>query len=115
MAPRGRPVASEPHLLHRHGRPRQLRAGAMKIATAALAELIVQTRFEDLPSAVVWEAKRRIADVLGAGLAGSKTSVGTRITEFATAMGKSGDCLIWGSAERSSPGYAALANGTMTF
>lgn len=87
----------------------------MQTATAALAELIVKTRFEDLPSEVVWEAKRRIADVVGAGLAGSRTSVGTRITEFATGMGKSGDCLIWGSGKRSSPAYAALANGTMTF
>lgn len=87
----------------------------MQTATAALAELIVGTRFEDLPSDVVWEAKRRIADVVGAGLAGSRTSVGTRITAFATGMGKSGDCLIWGSGKRSSPAYAALANGTMTF
>lgn len=87
----------------------------MQTATGALAELIVETRFEDLPPEVVWEAKRRIADVVGAGLAGSRTSVGTRITEFATGMGKSGDCLIWGSGQRSSPAYAALANGTMTF
>ncbi len=87
----------------------------MQIATGALAELIVRTRFEDLPSEVVWEAKRRIADVVGAGLAGARTSVGTRITEFATGMGKSGDCLIWGSGKRSSPAHAALANGTMTF
>ncbi|MBI1889838.1 MAG: MmgE/PrpD family protein [Burkholderiales bacterium] len=87
----------------------------MQTATTALAELIVRTRFEDLPSEVVWEAKRRIADVVGAGLAGSRTSIGTRITEFATGMGKSGDCVIWGSGQRSSPAYAALANGTMTF
>lgn len=87
----------------------------MQTAAGALAELIIRTRFEDLPSEVVWEAKRRIADVVGAGLAGSRTSVGTRITELATGMGKSGDCLIWGSDKRSSPAYAALANGTMTF
>jgi 2-methylcitrate dehydratase PrpD len=87
----------------------------MQSATGALAKLIVGTRFEDLPPDVVWEAKRRIADVVGAGLAGSRTPVGARITEFATGMGKSGDCLIWGSGKRSSPAYAALANGTMTF
>jgi len=87
----------------------------MQIAAGALAELIVRTRFEDLSSEVVWEAKRRIADVVGAGLAGSRTSVGTRIAAFSTGRGKSGDCLIWGSGKRSSPAYAALANGTMTF
>lgn len=87
----------------------------MQKATAALAELVVQTRFEDLPPEVVWEAKRRIADVVGAGLAGSRTSVGARITEFAAGAGRSGDCLIWGSGRRSAPAYAALANGTMTF
>lgn len=87
----------------------------MQTATAALAELIANTSFEDLPSEVVWEAKRRIADVVGAGLAGSRTFVGTRITEFASGMDKSETCLIWGTGKRSSPAYAALANGTMTF
>jgi 2-methylcitrate dehydratase PrpD len=87
----------------------------MQKATAALADLIVQTRFEDLPPEVVWEAKRRIADVIGAGLAGSRTSVGTRITGFAAGMGKSDECVIWGSGKRGSPAHAALANGTMTF
>lgn len=87
----------------------------MQTAVGALAELIAGTGFEDLPAEVVWEAKRRIADVVGAGLAGSKTPVGAGITEFATGPGKSGGCLIWGSDKRSSPAYAALANGTMTF
>lgn len=87
----------------------------MQKAAGALAELIVRTRFEDLPPEVVWEAKRRIADVVGAGLAGSRTDVGSRITAFATGMGKSGGCVIWGSGKRSSPAHAALANGTMTF
>jgi 2-methylcitrate dehydratase PrpD len=87
----------------------------MQTATGALAELIAATRFEDLPSEVAWEAKRRIADVIGAGLAGSRTPVGERITEFAAGTGKSGDCAIWGTGKRSAPAYAALANATMAF
>ncbi len=87
----------------------------MQTATGALAELIVRTTFDSLPSTVVWEAKRRIADVVGAGLAGSQTPVGKRIAEFASGPGKSGHCVIWGSDERTSPAHAALANGTQTF
>ena len=48
----------------------------IQTATGALARHIAQTRFQDLSPQVVWEAKRRIADVIGAGLSGSTTPVG---------------------------------------
>ena len=87
----------------------------MQSATGALARHIVSTDFEDLPPLVVFEAKRRIADVIGAGLSGSTTPVGIRIKEFARCNAQAGTAAIWGSDTRIAPAYAALANGTMAF
>ena len=87
----------------------------MQTATRALARHIVKTDFDDLPGDVVREAKRRIADVIGAGLSGSTTPVGTRAKDFATANGRAGAARIWGFGIGCSPAYAAMANGTMAF
>jgi 2-methylcitrate dehydratase PrpD len=83
-------------------------------ATRALAGLVAATGFDDLPSDVVWEAKRRVADVIGAGLSGARTAVGKRITEFVAARGE-GRSTVWCTGLRVAPAYAALANATMTF
>lgn len=87
----------------------------MQTATAALGQHIVTTSFEDLPPEVVCEAKRRIADVIAAGLSGSTTPVGARIKKFAQKNSQAGTATIWGSDTRVAPAYAALANGTMAF
>lgn len=87
----------------------------IQTATGALARHITQTSFQDLAPEVVWEAKRRIADVIGAGLSGSTTPVGARMRDFASKNGKGGKAVIWGLNSRSSPAYAALVNGTMAF
>ena len=87
----------------------------MQTATGALARHIVATNFEDLPPEVVREAKRRIADVIAAGLSGSTRPVGARIIKFAQKNAHAGTAAIWGSDTRVAPAYAALANGTMAF
>lgn len=87
----------------------------MDSVVAALAQLVVGTTFDQLPPQVVREAKRRIADVVGAGLAGSTTPVGQRIASFAAATDKAGQATIWGSPLRVAPAAAALANGTAAF
>ena len=87
----------------------------METATDALARHIVTTDFADLPPEVVHEAKRRVADVIGAGLSGSTTPVGERIGLFAQKNAHPGSATIWGSRTPVSPAYAALANGTMAF
>jgi 2-methylcitrate dehydratase PrpD len=87
----------------------------LQTATGALARHTVCTEFAVLSRDVVWEAKRRIADVIAAGLSGSTTAVGARIAKFAGENGKAGKALLWGSTMRASPAYAALANGTMAF
>jgi 2-methylcitrate dehydratase PrpD len=87
----------------------------METAARALATQIAKTGFEDLSREVVWEAKRRIADVIGAGLSGSTTPVGARIADFAQENSKVGNAAVWGSGIRVAPAYAAMANGTMAF
>jgi len=87
----------------------------MQSGIRALAGHVVRTRFEDLSREIIWEAKRRIADVVGAGLSGSTTPVGARITKFSEANGKPGKALMWGSGRPTTPACAALANGTMAF
>jgi len=87
----------------------------METGTVALARHIVTTNFADLPPDVVHEAKRRIADVVGAGLSGSTTPVGDRIRKFAQKNAQPGTAAIWGSNTCVSPAYAAMANGTMAF
>ena len=87
----------------------------LKEATYALADLVRKTNYDDIPKDVLHEAKRRIADVIGIGLSGSTTEVGKNITRFSVAKGGSGKATIWGSGEKTSPAYASLANGTMTF
>jgi 2-methylcitrate dehydratase PrpD len=90
-------------------------AKGAKTAAHALAELVVRTGYDDLPREAVHEAKRRIADVIGIGLSGSRGPAGKPIQEFSAAQGGVGKATIWGSAMTTSPAAAALANGTMTF
>jgi 2-methylcitrate dehydratase PrpD len=84
-------------------------------AAGALGELVAGTSFEDLSPEIVWEAKRRVADVIGAGLSGSATPVGKRISGFAATRGGHGRARVWCSDFEVAPAYAALANATMTF
>ncbi|MFS0862012.1 MmgE/PrpD family protein [Fredinandcohnia sp. 179-A 10B2 NHS] len=86
-----------------------------KSQTLALAQKVANTRFEDLPAEVIHEAKRRIADVIGIGLSGSTSIAGKKITEFSLNKGGSGKTTLWGSNVSTTPEFAALANGTMTF
>jgi 2-methylcitrate dehydratase PrpD len=80
-----------------------------------LANFVAETSFEDLPAAAIWEAKRRIADVIGAGLSGSTTPVGERISSFVASRDAQGAATVWRSNLKTTPAYAALANATMTF
>lgn len=86
----------------------------MMTASKELAKFICNTSYDVLPAAVREEAKLRIADVIGAGLSGSKTPV-RAIEDFAVKMGGKGKATIWGSGKKTAPAYASLANGTMVF
>lgn len=86
----------------------------MSTATQKLGEYIYETTYDSLPDEVKTEAKRRIADVVGIGLSGSKTEA-ARIEKFCLAKGGEGEASIWGCGSKTSPAFAALANGTMVF
>jgi len=73
-----------------------------------LARFVAETRFDDLPAAIVAKAKIHILDTLGAALAG------TRSREFisvAGMVGPGGGAQIWGTRRTASARDAALANG----
>ncbi|WP_322843509.1 MmgE/PrpD family protein [Pseudomonas sp. B33.4] len=74
-----------------------------------LARFCVETRFEDLPEALVIQAKRHILDTFGAALAGTDSSVAVQTRQV---LGSGvGSALVWGTTLRINPGHAAMLNG----
>ena len=84
-------------------------------ATESLARYVATTRYENLSPELLWEAKRRTADVLAIGLSGSTTSSGRGMRTFAREVSPAGEASLWGTGERVSAEIAALANATMAF
>jgi 2-methylcitrate dehydratase PrpD len=84
-------------------------------ATESLSRYVAATRYEDLSKELLWEAKRRTADVLAIGLSGSTTSSGRGMRGFAREVSPAGGASLWGSGETVSAEIAALANATMAF
>ena len=74
-----------------------------------LAQFCVDTRFEDLPPALVAQAKRHILDTFGATLAGADSDVAKQARlVFA---GETGGTLVWGADLRVGAAQAAMLNG----
>jgi len=80
--------------------------------TEQVAAYARATQFAKLPEEVVDRAKRVIADEIGCMVLGSTMPPGERVRAFATATGGVPVSTVIGGALRTSPGYAALANGT---
>ena len=74
-----------------------------------LARFCVETRFEDLPPALVEQAKRHILDTFGAALAGADSAVALQARQVFGA--EPGTALVWGASLRVGAGHAALLNG----
>ncbi len=68
---------------------------------------------ETLPPSVVEISKEIIVNAAAVGLAGAAQQEGQVITRFVQEMGGNGRCTIIGKGLRTSPVYAALANGLM--
>lgn len=81
--------------------------------TQQFAKFIVETNYEDLPERVVYLAKERIMDTVGAAIAGaSNWEYAEKLREAVKLMGK-GECSVLGSAEKCfSPAHAAMINAT---
>lgn len=84
-------------------------------ATKSLARYVANTRYENLSKELLWEAKRRIADVLSIGLSGSTTTSGRAMRAFAHEVSPVGKARLWGSGDTVRAEIAALANATMAF
>lgn len=83
-------------------------------ATQLLARHVLENSAYDLlPTRVVAIAKEMMLNAAAVALAAAAQPDGQRITEFVQEMGGNGKCTIIGRGLRSSPVYAALANGLM--
>lgn len=75
-----------------------------------VADFISNTKYQSLPSAVQYQAKRCLLDILGATLAGSTTPVGRIISRFVAEQYKSSEATILMADAKSSIVGATLAN-----
>ena len=83
-------------------------------ATQPLARHVMeQSAYDMLPARVVATAKEMMLNAAAVALAAAAQPDGQRITQFVQEMGGNGKCTIIGRGLRSSPMYAALANGLM--
>ncbi|KAF2395283.1 hypothetical protein FX983_03267 [Pseudomonas frederiksbergensis] len=74
-----------------------------------LAQFCVDTHFEDLPTALVAQAKRHILDTFGATLAGAGSDVAKQAR--LVFEGETGSTLVWGTDWRVGAAQAAMLNG----
>ena len=81
--------------------------------TSRLAEFALGTASEDVPSAVIERSKEMMLNAAGIGLAGVREPEGPTIVEFVRERGGNPSCSVIGSDVRTTPEYAALANGTL--
>jgi 2-methylcitrate dehydratase PrpD len=81
-------------------------------ATARLAEFVVKTSLRDCPDAAVARVRRAALDTLGVILAGAGEPVALGVRAVVRAEGGAPLCTVIGTSLRTSPTWAALANGT---
>ena len=74
-----------------------------------LAQFCVDTRFEDLPPALVAQARRHILDTFGVTLAGAGSDVAKQARQVFE--GEAGSTLVWGTGQRVGAAQAAMLNG----
>ena len=72
-----------------------------------------RSSFDTLPPDVIAVSKEIVVNAAAAGLAGAAQQDGHTVTRFVQDMGGNGKCTIIGKGLRTSPVYAALANGVM--
>src|SRR5687768_1798451 len=90
---------------------RALRYGAGMTATTRLAEFILKLMPADVPDAVLAQVRRAALDTIGCMLAGASEPVAAITRAIARAEGGAPLCTAVGTSLRTSPTWAALANG----
>ncbi|MFW6125733.1 MAG: MmgE/PrpD family protein [Chloroflexota bacterium] len=81
--------------------------------TDELARFIVESSFDGMPTQATETAKRAILDCFGVTLAGAATPEGAIMRTFVDEVGGHPKSTVIGSGTRTSPPWAAFANGTM--
>jgi 2-methylcitrate dehydratase PrpD len=80
--------------------------------TSYVGKFVTETKYEDIPQEVIELGKKSMLDGLGLALAGSMAQSGTISRQFVRASGVcDGKATIVGSAQRTSPRFAAFVNG----
>ena len=81
-------------------------------ATAAAAAFVRRLELRDVPESVLRIARTGVLDALACAVAGRGERVSVAVREWVRDEDSAGRAGVWGSAVRSSPARAALANGT---
>jgi 2-methylcitrate dehydratase PrpD len=80
--------------------------------TAYVGRFVATATYEQIPEEVIELGKKSILDGLGLALAGSRAETGSISRKYVQQMGVcNGKATIIGSAQRTSPRFAALVNG----
>ena len=85
----------------------------MTSLTQTLADFTVETRFDDLPRAVVHETKRLLLDTIGCALGAVDTPSGRIALEYVSTLGGAPRASVVGAEQRSSATAAAYANARL--
>jgi 2-methylcitrate dehydratase PrpD len=80
-------------------------------ATTRLAEFVVKTTLRDCPDVALAVTRRAALDTIGVTLAGAAEPVARAVRAVARAEGGVPLCTVLGTSLRTSPTWAALANG----
>ena len=83
-----------------------------RAAAEELAEFLAGLRYDEIPDPVRDHARVCMLDTVGCGLFGSTLSWSGTLTDVVQELEPVGRARIWGTTIRTSPGGAALANGT---
>src|ERR1700674_5413713 len=80
--------------------------------TDYVGRFVATTKYEDIPADVIELGKKSILDGLGLALAGSRAESGSISRRYVEQAGvTTGNATIIGSAQKTSPRFAALLNG----
>lgn len=79
--------------------------------TRTIAEFATDARHDRLPDEVAHAVRRAILDSVGVMAAGTRHPASQKVVEMVAGLGTLGTCRIVGSAHRTDPVNAALANG----
>lgn len=85
----------------------------MEKVTQKVAEFIVNTRYDQIPRDVLEVVKLHILDTIGCVFAGSHEQSVNLITRHITSLSNEGDSTILPFGIKTSPTYAAFANGVI--